>query len=193
MQLAAHPPASWRLRIDGRFTSLRGFAALAVMMAHYQYIGLLPALPLFKYSAQIPLMIFFFLSSFLLSHSLSSDPNWLSRPALSVSTYAVNRIFRIFPLLLVVVAATYWTGTAYFTQSTSFWVALRLSLTLGEAPSVLWTIPVELTFYIYLPFILRTVLRMTRAPLGAMSLSAASRFGALPSPRRGAWMSRRSG
>jgi peptidoglycan/LPS O-acetylase OafA/YrhL len=73
---------------------------------------------------------------------------------------------------LLVVAVTYWTGVAYFTQSTSYSEALRLSLTLGKAPSVLWTIPVELTFYVYLPFILRMVLRMTKSPLGAMSLSA---------------------
>ena len=172
MQPAAHPPASWRLRIDGRCTSLRGFAALAVMMAHYQFIGLLPAVPLFKYSAQIPLMIFFFLSSFLLSHSLSSDPNWLARPGLAVSAYAVNRIFRIFPLFLLIVGATDWARIAYFPQSTSYWEAFRSSLTLGRAPSVLWTIPVELTFYIYLPFVLRMVSWTTRSPLGAASLSA---------------------
>ena len=74
----------WRSRIDKRFTSLRGFAALTVMLAHYQFIGLLPSLPVFKYSGQFGLMLFFFLSSFLLCHSLASDPNWLARPQLSL-------------------------------------------------------------------------------------------------------------
>ena len=60
----------WRSRIDKRFTSLRGFAALTVMLAHYQYIGFLPAAPVFKSSAQCGLMVFFFLSSFLLCHLL---------------------------------------------------------------------------------------------------------------------------
>ena len=73
----------WRSRIDKRFTSLRGAAALIVMLAHYQYIGFLPALPAFKYSGQCGLMVFFFLSSFLLCHSLASDPNWAARPHLS--------------------------------------------------------------------------------------------------------------
>src|SRR5580658_5672328 len=86
----------WRSRIDRRFTSLRGFAALTVMLAHYQFIGLLPSLPVFKYSGQCGLMLFFFLSSFLLCHSLASDRNWLGRPQLSLIAYAINRIFRIF-------------------------------------------------------------------------------------------------
>jgi hypothetical protein len=64
----------WRSRIDKRFTSLRGFAALTVMLAHYQYIGLLPSLPVFKYSGQFGLILFFFLSSFLLCHSLAYIP-----------------------------------------------------------------------------------------------------------------------
>jgi hypothetical protein len=71
--------SDWRSRIDKRFTSLRGGAALIVMLAHYQYIGFMPALPAFKYSGQCGLMVFFFLSSFLLCHSLASDPNWAAR------------------------------------------------------------------------------------------------------------------
>ena len=129
----------WRSRIDKQFTSLRGAAALIVMLAHYQYIGFLPALPAFKYSGQCGLMVFFFLSSFLLCHSLASDPNWAARPHLSVLTYSINRIFRIFPLLCVVIGLTYWNGSSFFPPSTTYWEALRLSLTLGQAPGVLWT------------------------------------------------------
>src|SRR5271157_3482840 len=49
----------WRRRIDARFTSLRGYAALAVMLAHYQYLGFLAAAPVLKYSAQLELVLFF--------------------------------------------------------------------------------------------------------------------------------------
>ena len=163
----------WRSRIDKRFTSLRGAAALIVMLAHYQYIGFLPALPAFKYSGQCGLMVFFFLSSFLLCHSLASDPNWAARPHLSVLTYSINRIFRIFPLLCVVIGLTYWNGSSFFLPSTTCWEALRLSLTLGQAPGVLWTIPVELTFYLYLPIVLALALPATRAHLGGAALGLA--------------------
>ena len=127
----------WRSRIDKRFTSLRGAAALIVMLAHYQYLGFLPGVPVFKYSGQCGLMVFFFLSSFLLAHSLATDPNWAARPHLSVLTYSINRIFRIFPLLCAVIGLTCWNGSSFFPPSTPFWEGLRLSATLGRAPGVL--------------------------------------------------------
>jgi peptidoglycan/LPS O-acetylase OafA/YrhL len=163
----------WRSRIDKRFTSLRGGAALIVMLAHYQYVGFLPGLPAFKYSGQCGLMVFFFLSSFLLCHSLASDPHWAARPHLSLFTYSINRIFRIFPLLCAVIALTYWNGASFFPPSIAYWQALRLSATLGGAPSVLWTIPVELTFYLYLPFVLALTLPATRSRRGAAMLALA--------------------
>jgi peptidoglycan/LPS O-acetylase OafA/YrhL len=166
-----HP--DWRSRIDKRFTSLRGFAALTVMLAHYQYIGFLPEAPVFKYSAQCGLMVFFFLSSFLLCHSLGSDPNWTARPHLSLIAYSINRVFRIFPLLFVVIALTYWNRSSFFPTSTSYFWALRESLTLGEAPSVLWTIPVELAFYVYLPIVLALTAFAMRSRLGGGLLAAA--------------------
>lgn len=161
----------WRTRIDKRFTSLRGFAALTVMLAHYQYIGFLPGAPVFKYSGQCGLMVFFFLSSFLLCHSLASDPNWASRPHLSLIAYALNRAFRIFPLLLAVIALTCWNRSSFFPAAIGYWEALRESLTFGKAPSVLWTIPVELTFYIYLPIVLALTTLATRSRVGAALLS----------------------
>jgi peptidoglycan/LPS O-acetylase OafA/YrhL len=152
---------------------LRGGAALIVMLAHYQYIGFLPGVPVFKYSGQCGLMVFFFLSSFLLSHSLATDPNWIARKHLSLIPYSINWIFRIFPLLCVAIALTIWNVSSFFPPSTAFWEALRLSATLGRAPGVLWTIPVELTFYVYLPFILALTLLATRSRLGASALASA--------------------
>ena len=163
----------WRSRIDKRFTSLRGYAALTVMLAHYQYIGFLPGVPVFKYSAQCGLMLFFFLSSFLLCHSLASDPNWTARPHLSLMTYSINRIFRIFPSLAVIIALTYWNRSSFFSSSIPYLEALRLSMTLGKAPSVLWTIPVELVFYVYLPIVLALTLPATRSRFCAAALASA--------------------
>ena len=46
-------------------------------------------------------------------------------------------------------------------------------MTLGKAPSVLWTIPVELMFYVYLPIILALALPATRSRFGAAALASA--------------------
>ena len=46
-------------------------------------------------------------------------------------------------------------------------------MTLGKSPSVLWTIPVELTFYVYLPIVLALTAAATRSRLGAAMLSLA--------------------
>src|SRR5271157_3972784 len=164
--------AGWKHRIDGRFTALRGYAALTVMLAHYQYLGFLSAAPVLKYSAQLELMLFFFLSSFLLSHSLASDQDWCRDSIFPISTYAINRVFRIFPLLFIVVTVCWREKLAFFPANTTYGEALVMSLTLGKAPSVLWTMPVELTFYVYLPLCLRHFLRLTRSRFGAGALIA---------------------
>ena len=172
---ASAPPVgrAWKQQIDGRFTALRGCAALIVMLAHYQYIGFLPGLPVFKYSGQLGVMLFFFLSSFLLSHSLTHECERGTGTVQAVVNYAINRVFRVFPLLIVVVTLCYWRGLAFFPASATYLEALQSSLTLGKAPSVLWTIPVELTFYVYLPVFLATALRVTRSPLGAAAATVA--------------------
>ncbi|HZZ60082.1 MAG TPA: acyltransferase [Roseiarcus sp.] len=154
-------------RIDERFTALRGCAALIVMMAHCQYVGFLPALPVFKYSGQLGVMLFFFLSAFLLSHSLTSALERGAGRSQAIGEYAINRVFRIFPLLIVVVTLCWWQGLAFFPATASYIEVVQSCVTLGKAPSVLWTIPVELTFYLYLPALLSIALRATRSPLGA--------------------------
>lgn len=164
--LASSAGPAWKHRIDERFTALRGCAALTVMLAHYQYIGLLPALPIFKYSGQLAVMLFFFLSSFLLSHSLTTAFQRGTGTLQAVGDYAINRVFRIFPVLIIVVTLCWARGLAYFQPTATYMDALRSSVTLGKAPEALWTIPVELTFYVYLPVVLAMALRVTRSSLG---------------------------
>jgi peptidoglycan/LPS O-acetylase OafA/YrhL len=165
--------AAFAARIDERFTGLRGYAALSVMLAHYQYMGLFDFVPFFKYGAQLSLYVFFFLSTFLLSRSLTADPHWREKPHLAIARYAINRVFRIFPLFLVVVSAAFALEVAFFDPSTPYWRALLMSLSIGQAPSILWSVPVELAFYVYLPAILAIFLLLTRTRLGAALVSLA--------------------
>src|SRR6202453_3807693 len=61
----------------------------------------------------------------------------------------------------------------FFPSSVGYWEELRRSLTLGEAPGALWTIPVELTFYLYLPIVLALAAGATRSRCGAAVLGSA--------------------
>jgi peptidoglycan/LPS O-acetylase OafA/YrhL len=159
---------------------LRGFAALGVVIAHYHYNGFLTGVPIFKYAGQYMIWLFFFLSSFLLSHSLETA---LSRggPAKAIFNYAINRVFRIFPMLLLTVFLTRYFSFAYFhpprllvdpvthaavLEDASLQRAILNVLTIGRAPNVLWTIPIEFTFYIVLPFHFLFLRLVRRLPQG---------------------------
>ena len=157
--------------IDDRFTGLRGFAALGVVITHYHYNGFLTDLPVFKYAGQFLIFIFFFLSSFLLCHSLESS---LSKGTTvkAVVNYFINRIFRIYPMLLLTVFSTWYFSVVYFDPHAPFHRALRDTLSLGKAPSVLWTIPIELRFYLILPFLFlffRSLRRFRYAPAAMLA------------------------
>ena len=188
------PAPSWESRIDGRFTSLRGYAALTVVLAHYQTSDFPFDLPMYRFAGQFGLFLFFFLSAFLLSHSLFLAAR-TTHPVVALVKYATNRIFRIFPLLIAVVMFACWREVAFFPPGTRYTDAIVNALTLGVAPSILWTIPVELVFYGYLPVVLVACLWLASRRRGPQLLAAgfiiwcaAIAYAAHTSPAHPAWM-----
>ena len=141
---AGHVPA-----LDG----LRGLAALLVLIAHVSPLTGLGA-DLFRAGGgQLGVMLFFALSGFLMAHVY-----WRSTPSpRRVWTYAVARVARVVPLYLVVVLASYTVTTlcadgpacprAYEVTDTN----LADHLLLKAGVNVLWTIPVEMRFYLLFP------------------------------------------
>lgn len=135
-------------------TGLRGFAALVVVVVHasgltdYAWFGLHTFGPI----------ALFALSGFLLFQPWSA---WLlgrqGRP--SLATYAIRRLFRIFPawvVTLLVVALIY---PASRPQGVTGWL-LSLSLTQTASPTGLrpgleqaWSLGTELTWYVAVPVI----------------------------------------
>ena len=95
------------------------------------------------------------LSAFLLTRALLQLPlaQWLQGRVWA--DYALRRVLRIWPLYLVVLLAS-WLLTL---QGVAGWhyridtAALLAHLALREGQSVLWSIPVEFTFYLWLPLI----------------------------------------
>ncbi|MFT3719908.1 acyltransferase family protein [Pseudorhodoferax sp.] len=146
------------------FDLVRLFAATQVVLVHVvswmpdlRHDGWLRVLSLFP---GVP--IFFFISGFLIGGSWRRNPN---APA-----YVASRVLRIFPALWVaclfnlVLLLLLFTGPLLDNLGTVVgWMAMQLSFLqswnppflrtygMGVANPVLWTIPVELAFYVVLP------------------------------------------
>ncbi len=135
---------------------LRGLAVLVVVASHLSNYGmhLLPGLSL-SGIGKSGVYLFFVLSAFLLTRGLLRLPLPQWRQARVWADYALRRVLRIWPLYLVVLLAS-WVLTL---QGVAGWhykidtAALLAHLALREGQSVLWSIPVEFTFYLWLPLI----------------------------------------
>ncbi|WP_428653458.1 acyltransferase family protein [Runella sp.] len=153
------------------FHLIRLFAATQVLLLHARYhlnIGLPPALEasvdFLKHFSGVP--IFFTVSGFLILWSFDRHPSqWLN--------YARNRVLRIFPGLYVCLLVTlfvliYFLGVKPFERNLfgfAQWLIGQLTVFqfytaaflhdfgVGIPNGALWTIPVEIQFYILIPFI----------------------------------------
>lgn len=132
---------------------LRGLAVLIVLASHLSNAGLLPT-PGLSGSGKSGVYLFFVLSAFLLTRALLQRAPATFADGRLWADYALRRVLRIWPLYLVLLV-TSWLLTRsgvqwhYVLDSAAFW----RHVTLQEGQSVLWSIPVEFTFYLWLPLL----------------------------------------
>lgn len=135
---------------------LRGLAVLVVMASHWSNagVGLLP----FSMSGtgKSGVYLFYVLSAFLLARLMLLRGERVGHGNLRMwADYALRRVLRIWPLYLVVLLLS-WLLTM---QGVDGWhyridtASLLRHLSLREGLSVLWSIPVEFTFYLWLPLL----------------------------------------
>ena len=121
-------------QLDG----LRGLAALLVVYSHAGQQGLVPKN---TGTGQIGVMLFFILSGYLMG--------WLygrrRLPLAQWADYVCRRFFRVYPLFALVVIISYLTPVYSYAVTPE---NLRAHLLLGAGVKVLWTIPVELKYYL---------------------------------------------
>ncbi len=165
---------SFRLSRHNLFDWVRLYAAIQVLMVHGQnHLGW--SLPVwfgaFSFLPGVP--IFFSISGFLIGLSwLRLSHNW--------RVYAWNRALRIFPALwfcfLVTLLLLWIAGEKQFLLSPqgAFWIIAQVSVVqffnpealrgfgVGVVNGSLWTIPVEIQFYIALPLLLAFGMRFKR-------------------------------
>lgn len=123
---------------------LRGFAALAVFLAHAGSEGFVTLTHTYGLG-KIGVALFYALSGFLMAHLYLQRP-WTGP---EVRNYFVARFARILPLFYVAVLLgtllLYSTGLSVYGFSTPRQIALNLGFVRGNG--VLWSIPVEVQFY----------------------------------------------
>ena len=145
-----------RLRRDhtDALDGLRGMAVLIVLASHLSNTGLLPR-PGLSGTGKSGVYLFFVLSAFLLTRALLQRPLAEFANPWRWADYALRRVLRIWPLYLFVLLLS-WFLTR---QGVAGWhyqmddAALLGHLLLREGQSVLWSIPVEFVFYLWLPFV----------------------------------------
>lgn len=133
---------------------LRGLAVLIVIASHLSLLGfgLLPGLPVGGIGKS-GVYLFFVLSAFLLTRLLLERAPAQFADGRLWSAYALRRILRIWPLYLVVLLLSW----ALTRAGVAWWhfqldtAALLRHLALRDGASVLWSVPVEFKFYLWLP------------------------------------------
>lgn len=133
---------------------LRGLAVLIVIASHLSNAGWLPQ-PGMSGTGKSGVYLFFVLSAYLLAHAMLARPLADFASAGYWANYALRRVLRIWPLYLVLLLLS-WVltragvaGWHYPLDTQALWNHLLLR----EGQSVLWSIPVEFTFYLWLPVI----------------------------------------
>lgn len=173
---------------DNNFTPLRLLLALLVVLGHHQLFIAIPSPPWpFNYAA-LAVECFFVVSGYLVANSFDRDPD--------PKRFFIKRFFRIYPLYItVVIAQTLILGAlaqggvsgnlgsmaTYFLANAAF--ANFLQYDVGNGPlsglyeqslnASLWTLKIEVGFYLLLPFIWRLFQRRGIGVLVALFLASA--------------------
>jgi peptidoglycan/LPS O-acetylase OafA/YrhL len=142
----AAPPSSTAPRRLPTLDGARGVAALIVVVSHGANLGLLPA-ELGGGAGQMGVILFFVLSGFLMAYLYADRPF----VATECQRYARHRLGRVVPLYLLIVVLS-WALTGRQDHVVTFDVGhgaeLAKHLLLLHGNGALWTIPVEIHFYV---------------------------------------------
>ncbi len=159
---------------DNSLDGLRGIAVIYVLLSHLAHYGihLIPGVN-FIGSGKYGVYLFFVLSAYLLSMPFfrQARTGEIYPGHKFLFDYSIRRFLRIFPLYTLVLAVC----VVMTMQGLGDWtIPMSTSeflnhLLLQEGKSIFWTIPVEFTFYFFLPVFALTGVSFDRLiPFGAL-------------------------
>jgi len=150
------------------FPALHGLRGIAVLFVVFSHLG---GLGLFLFPiphdgiGKVGVWIFFVLSAFLLTKNLYQDIKITASSLSSTIKYVVHRIFRIYPLYIVVLILHVIRGHISI-------IGFIKHLALIQAWGELWAIPVEFQYYLLMPVIVIIALFLSKKHTGFLLLTA---------------------
>jgi peptidoglycan/LPS O-acetylase OafA/YrhL len=152
-----------------RIESVRALAALGVVQYHTFLLSILGRHPWASWERTVatwgisPVYIFFALSGYLIFRPFARR-DYAGGGPVNLRSYALNRVVRLLPiyyiavtLILAVNNAPFGAWWRFYTFSQSYSL-----VTIGRFDGPLWTLVVELQFYIVLPFLAYGLARLSR-------------------------------
>jgi peptidoglycan/LPS O-acetylase OafA/YrhL len=144
---------------------IRGLACLIVLITHAFSMFFASSAGLYLAgTGKIGVWLFFVLSAFLLTHKFRASGFSMA----ALAAYALGRTFRILPLFIIAVFVYLALGTAGINTLSDVWLAI----TFQSGYAHLWTIPVEFTFYAWLPLLAALLITARKHSITLASASA---------------------
>lgn len=132
-------------RLDGA-DGIRGLACLTVLLTHAVSMFFIAAAARhLAGTGKIGVWLFFVLSALLLTKKFQNTGFGTE----SLTAYAVGRFLRIIPLFVIAVLV----HKAFGSLGITAWSDVMAALTFQKGYAHLWTVPVEFTFYLWLPLV----------------------------------------
>jgi peptidoglycan/LPS O-acetylase OafA/YrhL len=141
---------------------LRGFAFLLVFIAHASQFANAP----YRISGKEGLFLFFVLSAYLVTKNFTVSLHEHKNKLRAFINYIVRRIFRIYPMYLI---ALFFLPEIILSHKPLAIIEKHLLLQLGLEH--FWSIPVELKYYILLPFVALIIFLLARKSIRLLFIS----------------------